>query len=187
MNMKEIKGKIQLAIDIAKDVPEPFKTKAFEVVLSSLLTGLLPKESSSSTYAESYSAKGKISIETKIGKLARIASIEENQLKDIFHFGEKEPTFIGRVAGTEAERQVQMCRFILLAMHEIYECEWVKGSFLWKSLQDYGVGSLKNLSKNLERREAEFRAVGKRRGKKYKLTQQGRQNTIELLRQLVAQ
>jgi hypothetical protein len=37
MQVKEIKNKIQLAIQAVADVEEPFKTKAFEVVLSRLL------------------------------------------------------------------------------------------------------------------------------------------------------
>lgn len=52
-------------------------------------------------------------------------------------------------------------------------------------LKDHGVGSLDNLARNLARRETEFRAMGQKKVKKYKLTEPGRQNAIELLRQFV--
>lgn len=185
MGIEEIKKKIRLAINVVEDVPEPFRTKAFEVVLSSMLAGLSPKISSPPIRAETQSKKRISSIESKIEELAKVADIEVNQLRDIFHFGEKEPTFIGNVSGGEAEKQVQISRLLLLVMHDVYRHEWIKSSFLWKALEDCGVGSLAHLSRNLKRRRTEFRAIGQKKGKKYKLTGPGRQNAIESLRQLI--
>ena len=185
MEVEEIKKKIQLAMNSVKDVPEPFKTKAFEVILSNLLIEFSPKKPLPSTHTEKRPIEGEVSVEEKMAKLAKIANLEVNQLKDIFHFGEKEPVFIGRVDGTEAEKQAQICRFLLLASHEVYGIEWVESSFLWKTLQDYGIGSLGNLATNIAKRENEFRAMGRGKGRKYKLTEQGRQNAIESLKQLV--
>lgn len=187
METKEIKEKIQLAITLVEDVPEPFKTKAFEVVLSNLLEGFLPKKTRPLFPKEAKESRETAqSIEDKIERLAKIVDIEVSQLKDIFQFEEKEPIFIGRVEGTEAEKQVQACRLIILVSKEVYEQEWVDGSFLWKVLKDLGIGSLDNLSRNLKSREDEFRMMGQKTGKKYKLTEPGRRNALQSLRQLVA-
>lgn len=184
METKEIKDKIQLAITLVEDVPEPFKTKAFEVILSNLLEGSLPKKTPPSFPKEAKESSEIVqSLEDKIERLAKIADIEVSRLKDIFQFEEKEPMFIGRVEGTEAERQAQISRLMILVCKEVYGKEWVEGSFLWKVLGDYGVGSLQHLARNLERRENEFRMMGQGRGRKYKLTEQGRQNAVASLRQ----
>jgi hypothetical protein len=105
-------------------------------------------------------------IEGKVQKLAEIVGIEVRQLKDIFQFEENQPIFIGRVNGNEAEKQVQICRLIILVSKEVYEKEWVEGSFLWKILQDYGIGSLDNLAANLKARENEFRMIGQKKRQK---------------------
>jgi hypothetical protein len=183
----EIKKKIQLAVDSVADVSEPLKTKAFEIVLSHLLAGPSTKSPSTPPHLATELGERSIGIDEKIQKLAATANIETRQLKDIFHFGEKEQTFIGRIEGTEAEKQFQITQLVLLSSQEVYGHEWVKGSFLWKILKDYGVGSLDNLAQNLSTRPNEIRAMGQKRGRQYKLTEQGRQNAIGLLRRLAGQ
>jgi len=187
METEEIKEKIQLAMSLVEGVPEPFKTKAFEVILSNLLEGVLPKKASHILHEETKVTEATRNIEPKIQKLAELVGTEVRQLKDIFQFEENRPIFIGRVNGTEAEKQVQICRLVIFVLKEVYGQEWVEGSFLWKILQDYGIGSLENLATNLKARENEFRMMGQKRGRKYKLTEPGRQNALQSLRQLATQ
>lgn len=187
METEEIKEKIKLAMSLVEDVPEPFKTKAFEVILSNLLGGVFPKKGSDILPEETKVAEVTRNIELKIQKLAELVGIEVSQLEDIFQFEEKGPTFIGRVNGTEAEKQVQVCRLAILVLKEVYGQEWVEGSILWKILQDCGIGSLDNLAKNLKAQGNEFRMMGQKRGKKYKLTEPGRQNALQSLKQLATQ
>jgi hypothetical protein len=187
METEEIKKKIQLAISLVQDVPEPFKAKAFEVILSNLLEGVLPKKASRILHEETKVTEVTQNVELKTQKLAELVGIEISQLKDIFQFEEKGPTFIGRVNGTEAEKQVQVCRLAIFILKEVYGQEWIEGSFLWKILQDCRIGSLDNLAANLRARENEFRMMGQKKGKKYKLTELGRQNAIQSLRQLATQ
>jgi len=185
METEQIKNKIQTAVDVVKDVPEPFRMKAFEVVLTSLMKSS-GSEIQYGTRSETQPPEGVQTVESKLEKLAKTAGIQVQQLKDIFQFAEKEPVFIGKVAGTEANRQVQISRLLLLAMQEAYGTEWVEGSFLSKALQDYGVGSLPNLARNLGEETADFRAMGQKKGRKYKLTEQGRKTAIESVKQLTA-
>jgi hypothetical protein len=170
--VEEIKEKIQLAIQAVADVEEPFKTKAFEVILSALLKK--PK----------VIIKGATTLDQKIAEFANEANVEVSKLDDIFEFGEDKPIFIGRVEGSEIEKQVQISRCLLAAYESVYGKDWVGSSILWKALDDYGVGALANLAKNLGKYEDEFRAKGQRRGRQYKLTQQGRKNALDLIRQL---
>lgn len=114
MKIEEIKKTVHLAIDSVKDVPEPFKTKAFEIILSNLLAEFSPKKPLPLVNEEKQPVGGVTTIEDKIEKLAKIANIEVNQSKDIFQFGEKEPIFIGRVEGTEAESRFESVRWYFL-------------------------------------------------------------------------
>jgi len=182
--MKEIKRKVNLAMDAVKDVPEPFKIKAFDVILSNLLGEASQQELPPSIHVEARPTEDSEGLPDEVKSLSKIANMETNQLKDVLHFDENEPVFIGRVEGTEADKQIQISRVLLLVMQEVYGNEWVKGSFLWKALEDYGVGSLSNLAANLANQQAEFRAMGQKKGRKYKLTEQGKQIAIESLRQM---
>ena len=185
MQVEEIKEKIRLAIQAVADVEEPFKTKAFEVVLSTLLKKPeaegppSPPPSSART-----TTKVPRTVDQKIAKFAKEANFEVSKLKDLFEFEEDKPIFIGRVEGNEAEKQVQISKCLLLAYRSVYGKNWVETSFLSKALDDYGVGSLGNLATNLRKHEEEFRAKGHHRWKQYKLTQQGRKNALDLIRQL---
>lgn len=187
MQIQDTKRKIQLAIEIVKDVPEPFRMKAFEVVLKKILMESIKEELSSSSQKQASLTKDITTIERKIERLAKTANVNPADLADIFHFGEKEPTFIGKFSGNEAEKQFLICRLILLAMDMIYGQNWVKGSFLGKILKDCGVGSRQHLAENLGKYRAEFRTMGQKKGKKYKLTQVGKRNAIESLRQYITQ
>lgn len=184
MQVEEIKEKIQLAIQAVADVEEPFKTKAFEVILSTLLKkpeteGRAPPPPSTRVITKE--AK---TLDQKIAKFANEADVEVSKLRDIFEFEEDKPIFIGRVEGSEAEKQVQISECLLVAYKSVYGKAWVKASLLSEALDDYGVGSLANLAANLGKCEEEFRAKGQRRGRQYKLTQQGIKNALDLIRQL---
>ncbi len=187
MDINDIKNNIQLAMNAVKDIPESFKTKAFEIVLSKLLEKTKP-EKITQGQKEKLPPKGTENPQNtdyRISKLAEAAGITVNQLKDLFQFEEQGPVFIGRVSGTEAEKQFQISRLTMLVFKDVYEQEWVRGSVLWKILKDYGVGSLDNLSANLTSKESEIRAMGQKRGRKYKLTEIGRQNALVALKQFV--
>jgi len=185
MQVEEIKEKIELAIQAVADVEEPFKTKAFEVILSMLLkkpeTERHAAPSPTSTKTITKKAKP---FDQKIVAFANEANVEVGRLNDVFEFEEDKPIFIGRVEGSEAEKQVQISKCLLAAYKRVYGKAWVKTSLLSEALDDYGVGSLANLAANLGKCEEEFRAKGQFRGRQYKLTQQGMKNALDLIRQL---
>ena len=182
--VEEIKEKIQLAIQAVADVEEPFKTKAFEVILSTLLKKPEAEERAAQPPPTKVITKGAKTLDRKIATFANEANVGVSKLKDIFEFEEDKPIFIGRVEGSEAEKQVQISRCLLAAYKTVYGKAWVKASLLSEALDDYGIGSLANLAANLGKCEEEFRAKGQRRGRQYKLTQQGIQNALDAIRQL---
>lgn len=184
MQVEEIKERIQLAIQAVADVEEPFKTKAFEVILSALLKQPETERRPATPLSAKVIAKGAKTLDEKIANFANEANVEVRKLKDIFEFDEDKPMFIGKVEGSEAEKKVQISKCLLVAYKIVYRKDWVDASFLSKALDDYGVRSLANLAANLGKCEEEFRAKGKGRGRQYKLTQQGRKNALDLIRQL---
>ena len=188
MEVKEIKGKIKVAIDAVDDVPEAFKIKAFEVVLSKLLNErkFEANESEGEKGGSNELTAVSQSMDDKIKKMAEAAGVTVNQLNDIFQFGETTLKFIGRIEGKDAGKQVQISRLIIFAYKEVYGQEWVEGSIIREVLKDCGVGSLNHFSENLMHFENEFRTIGLKSAMKYKLTEPGKQTAITLLKQLVA-
>lgn len=186
MEIEEIKQRVKVAMVAVNEVPEPFKLKAFEVILSCLLAP-------NTAMALESKPVGVIVPEGKNGEssglntqnLCKITGLTTEQLDDVFHFDSDEPTFIGRINGNEKEKQVQVTRLLLLATKYAYGKDWATGSFLWKALKNYGIGSLDNLSHNLETDAANFNIKGKGKGREYKLTQQGETTAIESLKQFV--
>ena len=175
VKVDELRKKIQIALEVVSGVPEQFKAKAFEVILSQLLKETLTVSKVSESKA----------LDEKVTEFARKIGIEAHQLSEIYEFGEKEPIFIATIKGTEAEKQFLISRCLLLAYKEVYNQEWINGSTLWRHLKDCGVQSLKNLSRNLDKHRDEIMSTGKGTGKRYKLTQKGRKNATNFIKQLI--
>jgi len=183
--VKEIKKKIQLAKQSVADIEEPFKTKAFEVILSNLLkTTEGEKVRGIATHPIKVKTKGTKTLDQKIAELAKAANVDASKMKDIFEFEGDNVIFIGKVEGKEVEKQVKISECLLAAHKVVYGKTWVESSILCKALDDYGVGSLANLAKNLGKCSSDIRTKGKGRWKKYKLTQQGFENALALIKQL---
>lgn len=180
MQVKEIKNKIQLAIQAVVDVEEPFKTKAFEVVLSRLLEEPEAKGRPSPVQTTLKEAK---TLNEKIARFAKKVNLDVDKLKDVFEFKEDKPLFIAKVEGTNAEKQVKFSQCLLVVFDEIYERDWLETSILRQMLDDYGI-SLANLARNLTNRKEIFRKMGQTQATKYKLTGQGKKKALELIREL---
>jgi len=146
--VEEIKEKIQLAIQAVADVKEPFKTKAFEVILSTLLKKPEAEVHAAPPPSTKVITKGAKTLNQKIAEFANEANVEVSKLKDIFEFEEDKPIFIGRVEGSEAEKQVQISKCLLVSYKSVYGKDWVEASFLSKALDDYGVESGKSGTKS---------------------------------------
>jgi uncharacterized protein with NAD-binding domain and iron-sulfur cluster len=180
MQVEEIKKKIQLAIKAVADVEEPFRNKAFEVVLSRLLEEPEVKGRPSPV---PMTLKGAKTLNEKIARFAKKVNLDVDKLKDIFEFKEDKPVFIAKVEGTDGEKQGKASQCLLIVFDEIYEKDWLETSILRQMLDDYGI-PLANLARNLTNQKEIFRKMGQKQATKYKLTGLGKKKASELIREL---
>ena len=180
MEIEDIKNQIQFAINAVKDFDEPYRTKAFEVILSKLIEGR-PTEKK---IEPSEVKKKKIStLNGKIAEFAKAANITAEQLGNVFDFKEQDLTFIAPLTGSLADRQFQFCESILIGSELVYGNKWTKASILTKKMDDYGLHT-RNLARNLARRSGIFRRTGQKRGSKWKLTDVGIREALDLVRRI---
>jgi len=179
-NDEKIKGVIKRAINIVKDIEEPYRLKAFEVVLTKLWPSLAEREEYKK---EALQKKEGTSLEIKIKNFARKCNVSVEQLKNVYDFEEEKPTFIlaRAIQGSHSERQCLASRYLLVAYDEVYGKKWVS---LSKVLDEHSIGSLQHLARNLERRSDIFRTKGKGKSTKYKLTDIAKRETFDMIREL---
>jgi hypothetical protein len=179
-NDEKIKAIIQRSINIVKDVEEPYRLKAFEVVLSKLWSSLEEKEKHKGEIPQK---REETSLEIKIENFAKKCNVSTEQLKNVYDFEEEKPTFIlaRTLQGSHSERQVLVSRCLLAAYDEVYGKKWVS---LRKVLDEHSIGSLQHLARNLERRLDIFRIRGKGKSTEYKLTDTAKSETLDMIRAL---
>jgi hypothetical protein len=174
-NDEKIKAMIRRAINIVADIEEPYRAKAFEVVLSRLWTGSYEKEQ-----GEKVEKPG--TLEAKINNFGTKCNLSTDQLKSIYDFKEDKPVFIISLRGTHAERQVLISRYLLAAYDEVYGKEWVS---LYQVLSDHGISSLGNLSNNLKKHSEIFNLRGQGKAREYKLVDAAKRDTFQMIHDLV--
>jgi len=174
----KIKEQIQAAIEAVKDFDEPYKTKAFEVILSKNLDAL------SSGKSERKGKEGETPLSDlaeKIENFATEVGVSIAQLESVFQFNDDLEFIYRPLPGAVADRQASFSQCILIGMEEVYKKKLIDASELIKKLDAYGLDS-KNLSRNLQRRTDVFRMMGRGKATRYKLTDTGKTSAIELVR-----
>jgi hypothetical protein len=174
-----IKAAIQRAIDITKDIEEPYRLKAFEIVFSKLLAPIA--EHKTETPGTTRSKSGTANLGARIEELAAKCTLSVEQLKNIFDFQEDGPLFTVPLHGSHAEKQVLVSRYLLTAYHEAYGKEWVR---LNQILAEHGVGSLDNLAFNLKKHSDMFRQRGRKKASEYKLADSAERETFHMIHNL---
>lgn len=174
---------IQRAIKIAEKVPEPYRLKTFDVVLSNFLTSPTFGKKEEQKRNQPQEVVGEGGLGERVAQFASKCNLSIEQLGSIFEFQSDKPVFIIRgLGGTDAERQVQISRYLLAAYGEVYGKEWVK---LRAVLEDHGIGSLANLAKNLTKHSTIFNVKGQAKGTEYKLIDAAKRETFGLINGLV--
>lgn len=182
---ERIKAMLHRAIGITKDVDEFYRLKAFEIVLSKLLSA----DSVTESYVEKTAAqtaskqkkKGSTSLEAKIEAFAAKCNLSVEKLKNVYSFEETKPVYIVPLQGSHKENQVLVSRLLLAAYEEVYGNKWAG---LNEALADHGIGSLGNLAKNLENRPEIFRKKGQFRNREYKLVDSAKVETFHIINEL---
>lgn len=179
LSEKNIQKKIQDAIDIVNDFDEPYRTKAFEVILTNSLGVSAPSKS----IKKVTSGTKKLSIDEKIVKFAETLRLTVDQLENVFDFDEDGVNIVTPLVGSIPSKQVTITHCVLICLEHVYDKKSVSSSDLKKLIDDYGVVT-KNLSRSLQNKSDIFRRVGKVRGTKYRLTDVGKTSGLELIRTL---
>jgi len=174
-NDENIKSIIQRAIDIVKDIEEPYRLKAFEVVLSKLWPPSF--EEKQKLKEKSLLRTGEMDIKAKIEEFAAECDLSVEQLTSIYDFQKDKPLLIIPLQGNHADRQVFASRFLLAAYSEVYGVEWVN---LRQPLSEHQIRSLANLAKNLKK-EGIFGIRGTKKATEYKLLDTAKHQTYSMI------
>lgn len=177
----EIKTQIQKAIEAVKDFDEPYKIKAFEVILAKFLEAVSIEKTVQETGAGM--KRKALSPTDKIQKFAQATNLSVGQLENVFEFGEQGLRFIAPLTGRIAERQVSFAQCVLICLEHVYGKKTIATLEFTKFFDDFGL-TTKNLARNIRRHNTLFRIFGKKKGAKYRLSDVGKTSAIELVRTL---
>lgn len=182
---ERIKALVHRAINITKDVEEFYRLKAFEIVLSKLLSAngvpIKYEEKGQEQKSPPQKKKGGTSLDAKIEEFAAKCDLSVEKLKNVYAFEETKPVYIVPLQGRHIENQILVSRYLLVAYEEIYAQKWVS---LGEVLKAHSIGSLANLAKNLENRHNIFRIKGQLKERKYKLVDSAKIETFRMIHDL---
>lgn len=128
-----------------------------------------------------------IGLEKNMGKLAKSAGIEIDQVKQIYDFEKEDLTLLVEAGGEDVgEKQLRATLVILVGLSYCYEKEEILSGVLGKKLKTLGI-SLANLARNLDEHPRFVLPVGKPKSTKfqYKITVPGKNEGLKIVRELV--
>jgi hypothetical protein len=164
-NDSEIKQKINRAINLTKDLDEPYRSKAFEIIFNDLLHSQIKTEPAvvkpnNEKKPDKGTFENGLDLNKKIENFATKCGLSVQQLKNVYDFTDNKPIVIIPRKGTEIENQILTSRLLLVAYDEIFNQEWIS---LRQDLTEHGIKSLGNLAANLDRNSQLFRSRGQGR------------------------
>jgi len=127
-----------------------------------------------------------IATEGCVEKLCEAAGINEDELRCVFDFEEKDLSLIATVEGkSEAVKQFKASVGILTAYHYCYHKDEIMSQDLRKKLEWLGIRSLANLSANLSDYKQLIRPKGKSGSPQfsYKITFPGIKKGLEIIKE----
>jgi len=179
----KIKEQIQTAIEAVKDFDEPYKTKAFEVILSRNLDELSLGKDRGEAKEGKEPKELSLALNKRIDALTKEANLTVEQLENVYDFGDQDLTVIAPLEGTVPDKQVSFTQCLLIGLERVYSKKSISAPELTKKIDDTGLNT-KNLSRSLKNRPDIFRKMGKKKETVYKLTDVGKTSAIALVRTL---
>ena len=183
------KENIKKAESYVEGLQDQFKIEAFKIILSHLLNSneVTSVASKQNRITKNQDPPKEINVDLpqKIDEFARDCDISPEQLSDIFAIEEDRIGIIYQFKGSEKDNVAMCCQCLVLANEKLRNTEWVSGSQLRESLQDNGIQDKGRHMAEYIADSGLFRYVGKRKSRKYKLTQAGKQKTFEFIKQIV--
>jgi len=189
MNNDELKEKISIAKKAVESESEPYKTEAFKIIFSSLISGT-PIKSSSTSQPQSKSRKRTtnapaLTFEQKkdISELAKICGISPDTLSEVITIKNDVIQIIKRPEIQENEKHVLFSLCILASYKILYEIEWVPTFTIKKCLDESGAGDIGHSSNNIKKSSL-ILSRGDRKGMEYKITGKGIDKALEIFKKL---
>lgn len=183
----ELKEIFKEASELVEDIPEPVRSKAFEIAVTHLLGVSTEVKSLEIVNQSAKMSEGKTQapVESRFfEKMSKELGIELEQLKTIYRLDKKgDLKVIAQLTGENAAGQRNLAFLYLLAKKVGLGEEWVSAFDFAKQAKSYGIYD-GHVSKNLSK-EKKILQSGRRRGKEYGLTPTGEAQAIEMLREMV--
>lgn len=113
MDISEIKKQIKLALDLVKDLDEPYKLETYKIILMKSPDFIL---SSVDVVKVKNDEKSELIIKSNLNMntLANLCNVESRELSDVLKIDNNEVTLKKILRGTEAEQQILGSQLILL-------------------------------------------------------------------------
>lgn len=183
---ERIRAEIQRAINITKDFEEPYRSKAFEIILSKSLgspvssSTLERKQGSEKEQGKQTGHSEPSSFEARIRDFAEKCNLDIPKLRNVFEFEADKPIFIITLNKAQSEKQTFVSRLLLAVYKEIYGQEWLS---LAQVLESNGISS-RNLSRTLDKQPDIFRKKGEKSKRQYKLVDSAKTETYKMIYQI---
>ncbi len=186
---EEFKEKVLIAKKAVENEEEPYKTEAFKVILSHLLSSKtntsagVGRRKPSTKHDSINATQMKIEISNDLEELASKCKISEEQLRETISTKKNLIEVVKRLEGDEKFKHKIYSLCILTTYRILAGVEWLPSSYLVKSLDLCGAGDLKHLYRSLTDTTL-IVASGKRRGMEYKITGKGLDMTYNIIHNL---
>lgn len=193
LNIKKTQESIELAKKLVEHMKDDeYKMKSFEVILNNLLEN---KSSSKKIKEDEISLHEKEIVPTKkikgIKKLIEDVNVSEEQFYSLFDIEGTKANILDPPKGkNSSEEQFMNSTLLLILNYYLTGSYEMSSSILRKRLEEHGVGSLVNLSTNLNIKK---RYILRKAGKKgntntfYKLTFPGIKGGLHLIKKLAGE
>lgn len=175
-NNQKLKDIFKQAAELAKDLPDPVKAKAFEIAVTRL-SGQQKTNKSLIGGKETSDKKGFFNIMTRETGLAK------ESLKTVYKLeGDNSVRVIAVLKGGNAEKQRSLALLYLLANKLGFQKDWVSSLGFGTRAKHYGIND-GHISQNLKNEKGILHS-GTGRGKEYGLTPSGIKKAKEILQGL---
>lgn len=190
MDEKTLKEKIKIAREAVQDEQEPYKTEAFKIILSSLISRTpMRSKAKSKVKSKSTGKKGinpilsKLEQKNELDELSKKCGITTDALSEVITIKNNIIQIIKRPKIKESEKHVLFTACILACYRILYEIEWLSTNLLKKCLDDSAVGDLGHYAEDIAK-ESFILPRGEKRGKEYKITGKGLDMAYEVIKKL---
>ena len=167
MSLEELKEKIKLAKDAVHDQEEPYKTEAFKIILSSLVSGnsgqgqgqgqrKKKKKGQSAQRTNSGISKTPLEQKNDLTELSKNCGISADELSEVITIKNNNIQIIKRPKINKNQKHVLFSLCILAGYRILYELEWVSSSQLRICLDASAVGDLKHLPNTIANESSYF-------------------------------